>query len=237
MTEKLRIALLASGSGSNLEAVTRGCLDGRVAARPVVALANNPSAYALERARMLDLPTLVADHREHKSRKAHEEHIIELLEPYGPQLLVLAGYMRVVTSTLIDHFAGLWRPRLPGIMNIHPADTRQYQGAHGYEFAMGLLEEAPTRLRETAITVHFVDAGVDTGPIIAQRVVPIHENDTLDDLRERGLKVEHQLYPECVDLYARGELTVETGKVLVYGDPVPKRPTMDALRRIERSFD
>ena len=212
--ETLRIALLASGSGSNLEAVIRGCREGGVAAEPVVALANNPGVLALERARKLDVPALVADHREHRSRAAHERRIIELLEPFAPHLLVLAGYMRIVTPTLIGHFADRFRQGLPGVMNIHPADTRQYQGAHGYEFAMGLLE-GTERLEETRITVHFVDAGVDTGPIIAQRPVPVRPEDTIDDLRERGLAIEHQLYPECVDLYGRGKLSIEAGSVRV----------------------
>jgi phosphoribosylglycinamide formyltransferase-1 len=214
--QTLRIALLASGSGSNLESVIRGCREGRVAAEPVVALSNNPGVLALERAERLGVPALVASHREHKGRAAHERRIIELIEPFEPHLLVLAGYMRIVTPVLIDFFAGRFRPGLPGVMNIHPADTRQYQGAHGYEFAMGLLDGSE-RLAETKITVHFVDAGVDTGPIIAQRPVPVRSEDTIDELRTRGLAVEHQLYPECVDLYGRGKLSIESGRVRIEG--------------------
>lgn len=211
----LRIALLASGSGSNLEAVARACLDGRVRARPVAALSNRPGALALERARRLGLPALVADHREHRSRSEHEARVLELLEPFDPQLLVLAGYMRVVTPRLIDRFEGRFRPGLPGVVNIHPADTRAYQGAHGYEFALGLLPGHPERLSETAVTVHFVDAGMDTGPVVARRAVPVLPGDGLDELRARGLAVEHALYPVSVDLYARGKLELVDGRVRV----------------------
>lgn len=209
----LRFALLASGSGSNLEAILRGCEDGTVSATPVAIISNNPEAYALERARLHGIPTIVVDHRVFSSRQAHEAKTLEALEPFDPELLVLAGYMRIVTPHLIDAFHERYAPGLPGVMNIHPADTMQYQGAHGYEFALGLLREYPQRLEETKITVHFVDNGVDTGPIIAQRSFPIRPDDTLESLRERGLAVEHQLYPECVDLYARNELSINDGDV------------------------
>lgn len=206
--EKLRIALLASGSGSNLEAILSACREGRLSAEPVAVLSNNPETRALERARRYEVPALVADHRRHRRRADHDREVLRLLEPLEPQLLVLAGYMRIVTSALIAPFHGRFRPGLPGVMNIHPADTRRYQGAHGYEFALGLLPAHPERLTQTAITVHFVDPGVDTGPIIAQRPVPVRPDDTLDDLRARGLAVEHQLYPECILRYARGEISL-----------------------------
>jgi phosphoribosylglycinamide formyltransferase-1 len=207
-TDRLRIAILASGSGSNLEAVVRACLEGRVAADAVAALSNRPDALALERARRLGVPAIVADHRALPDRQSHEERIIELLEPFAPHLVVLAGYMRIVTATLIERYHGRFAAGLPGVMNIHPADTRAYQGAHGYEFALGLAKGHRDRLSETKITVHFVDSGVDTGPIIAQRTVPVLPDDTLETLRGRGLEVEHQLYPECVELYARRRLEV-----------------------------
>jgi phosphoribosylglycinamide formyltransferase 1 len=212
---KLRIAILASGSGSNLGALLEGCRDGRVAAEPVAMLSNNPEAFALERGRKAGLPALVADHRAFASREAHEAEILAQLHPYRPDCLVLAGYMRVVTATLIDAFHGRWRAGLPGVINIHPADTRQYQGVHGYEFALGLLKQSPRRLDETKITVHFVDKGMDTGPIIAQRTVPISPNDSIEELRARGLAVEHELYPECVDLYARGRVAIVGEEVKV----------------------
>jgi phosphoribosylglycinamide formyltransferase-1 len=215
--DQLRVAVLASGSGSNLEAILSGCAAGRVRATPVAVLSNVPGAFALERARRFGVPALVADHRAHRSRAAHEARVLELLAPFEPELLVLAGYMRVVTPGLIDAFAARSRRdlALPGVMNIHPADTRLYQGARGYEFALGLLPDHPERLTETKITVHFVDSGVDTGPIIAQGPVPVLPDDTLESLRERGLAVEHQLYPECIDLYATGRLELVEGRVRV----------------------
>lgn len=169
----------------------------------------------LERARRFDVPHYVVDHRDFRSRPAHEEAILEVLEPLEPHCLLLAGYMRVVTATLIDAFHGRWQDNLPGVINIHPADTRAYQGAHGYEYALGLLEKSPQRLTETSITVHFVDKGVDTGPIIAQRPVPIRANDSLEDLKSRGLTIEHELYPDCLELYARKKVTISDGNVTI----------------------
>ncbi len=212
-SEPLPIAILASGSGSNLEAILLACREGRVAARVVAVLSNVSGVLALERARRHGVPALVADHREHSSREAHEKRILDLLAPYEPQLLVLAGYMRIVTTTLLDAFAKNLPGGLPGVINIHPADTRQYQGAHGYEFAMGILPEHSKRLEVTRITVHFVDAGVDTGPIIAQREVPVLPGDDIEALRRRGLAVEHELYSECIDLLGRGHLEIVEGKI------------------------
>jgi phosphoribosylglycinamide formyltransferase-1 len=214
---ELRMAILASGSGSNAEAILKQCREGALPARPMVLVSNNPDAFALTRAKQYDLPALVANHRDHRRRSAHEQRIIELLQPFDVELIVLAGYMRIVTATLIDAFHGRRSPGLPGVINIHPADTAQYQGAHGYEYAMGLLPESPERLEETKITVHFVDTGVDTGPVIAQRPVPIKDDDDIDALRKRGLAVEHELYPTCLRLYAEGRLSLAGGRVVVDG--------------------
>lgn len=210
----MKIAILASGSGSNLEAILRESADGRCAAEPVAVLSNNPGAHALERARKYNIPALLIDHRAYKTRQDHEGAIIDGLAPFEPKAIVLAGYMRMVTTHLIEHFHDR-QLDIPGVLNIHPADTRAYHGAHGYEFAMGLLKKHRQRLRQTWITVHFVDPGMDTGPIIARRPLPIRPGDDLDALRERGLKVEHQLYPWVVDRYARGLIALQNGEVIV----------------------
>ena len=214
MADKLRIAGFVSGGGTNLQAILDGCEDGTIHGEVVVVVSNNPEAHGLKRAKRHGVPTVALDHQHYATREDHERAILAAIEPYGPQVAVLAGYMRVITPLFIDHFHDRVHDR-PGVLNIHPADTRQYQGAHGYEFAMGLLETHPQRLAETKITVHFVDPGVDTGPIIAQRPVPVRPTDTLDDLRARGLAVEHQLYPEVLELYARGKLDLVDGQVVI----------------------
>ncbi|MBN2495753.1 MAG: phosphoribosylglycinamide formyltransferase [Deltaproteobacteria bacterium] len=199
--DKLRVAVFVSGSGSNLQAILDTCAEEGFPAEVAVVVSNREDAYGLVRAREAGVPTVCVPQRGFASREAHEEEILRRLEPHRVELAVLAGYMRVVTPRLIDHFNRL-RPDGHGVVNIHPADTRAYQGAHGYEFALGMLPEHPERLSETRITVHFVDAGVDTGPIIAQRPVPVRADDGLDDLRQRGLAVEHRLYPEVIRMLA-----------------------------------
>lgn len=212
--EKLRMAVFVSGGGSNLQSILDACEAGAIHCEVVVVVSNNPEAYGLKRAKRYGVPTVALHQRRFASREDHERALIAAIAGYRPEVAVLAGYMRVVTPVLIDHFYDRRNDR-PGVINIHPADTRQYQGAHGYEFAMGLLQQQPERLRETKITVHFVDRGVDTGPIIAQRPVPVLAEDTIDDLRARGLAVEQKLFPEVLDLYARGKVRLVDGQVAV----------------------
>ncbi len=214
MIDKKRIAIFISGGGTNMEAIVKACQDGRIPAEPVVVVSNNPDAYGLVRAKNLGVPTVVVDHRGFKERVEHEKEIVRRLEPYMPiDLVCLAGYMRVVTPYLIDYFYNE-ELGLPGVINIHPADTRAYQGTHGYEFALGLIPNS-RRLERTWITVHFVDPGVDTGPIIKQAPVDVLPDDTLDTLRERGLKVEHRIYPEVVRLYVEGKIRLEGDEVRI----------------------
>lgn len=211
MDERLRLAVFISGSGTNLQALIDACARPDFPAQVVVVVSNNPEAHGLTRAAKASIPTVCVPHRGFKSRGEHEAEILRQIEPYSPRVIALAGYMRVVTPVLIDHFNDTARG-LPGVVNIHPADTRAYQGAHGYEFALGLIEGAK-RLAETWITVHFVDSGVDTGIIIAKAPVSVLPNDTLESLRERGLKVEHRLYPEVIRMLAEGRLQIRNGAV------------------------
>ena len=212
MSTRLRLAVLASGGGTNLQSIIDHCRRADFPAEVVAVVSNKSEAYALRRAEQAGLPALSVPHRNFRSREEHEEEILRRLDPYRPELCVLAGYMRVVTPHLLEAFYDRKRKR-PGVINIHPADTRMYQGAHGYEFALGLLAEHPRRLSETKITVHFVDSGVDTGPIILQAPVPVLPGDTLEDLRERGLQVEHQLYPRAIRLLAEDKVRLEDGRV------------------------
>jgi len=214
MSDRGRIAIFISGGGTNMEAIVKACKEGRVPAEPVVVVSNNPDAYGLVRADNLGVPSIVVDHREFEDRVEHEKEVVRRLEAFAPiDLVCLAGYMRVVTPYLLDHFYNK-KLGLPGVINIHPADTRAYQGTHGYEFALGLIPNSE-RLDRTWITVHFVDPGVDTGPVIKQEPVDVHPDDTLDTLRERGLKVEHRIYPEVVRLYVEGKIRLEDGVVTI----------------------
>jgi len=213
MSEKLRLAVFLSGGGTNFEAIAKNCVEGNIHCEVAVVLANRPDAYGLERAKKYGIPTAVVDDREFDSRAAHEAAVEQALAEYDYDLVVLAGYMRLLTGAFIERRFNK-RLGLPGIINIHPADTAAYQGVHGYEFAMGLTKKGP-RLSETKITVHFIDAGMDTGPVIAQRTVPVLPEDTIDDLRARGLKIEWELYSGVLDMIARGKVHWTDGQVTV----------------------
>jgi len=193
-----------------MEAICAAASAGLVGVRVVVVVSDEPGALGLVRAARRGIPALLVDRGLYASRGDHERAILEALGPYAPRMAVLAGYMRIVTPVLLEHFNGDGRL---GVVNVHPADTRAYQGVHGYEFAFGLTKKGP-RLAETLITVHFVDEGMDTGPVIAQARVPVHPDDTLDELKARGLAVEHQLLPRMVDRVARGLVRLEHNRVL-----------------------
>jgi phosphoribosylglycinamide formyltransferase 1 len=204
MSDKLRLAVFLSGGGSNFEAIAKNCAEGKIACQVVVVLANRPDAFGLERGKKLGIPTVCVDDRDFTGRAAHEAAVEEALAPYEFDLVVLAGYMRLLTGPFI-HRHKLGKFGLPGIINIHPADTTAYQGVHGYEFAMGLTGKGP-RLTETKVTVHFIDEGMDTGPVITQRAVPVLPEDDLDALKKRGLEIEWELYSQVLDAIGRGKV-------------------------------
>ncbi len=208
--QRVPVVVFVSGSGSNCEALLAAASAGYCAAEVVAVVSDQPDALGLTRAGRRGVPALGFSPRGYANRGAHEQAILDAIAPYGPRLAVLAGYMRLLTPTLLGWFR---REGRLGVVNIHPADTHAYQGAHGYEFAMGLTPGSPTRRTETHITVHFVDEGMDTGPIISQAAVPVHPDDTLDDLKTRGLAVEHQLFPRVVDDVVRGRVWLEDGQV------------------------
>ena len=214
MADKLRLAVFVSGGGSNLQAILDASAQPDYPVEVVCVVSNDPDAFGLERARKSGVPALGVPHRGFASREDHDRAILMELGEYRPQAAALAGYMRIVTPVLIEFFRDRERG-LPGLLNIHPADTRAYQGAHGYEFALGMLPEHPQRLTQTKITVHFVDAGMDTGPIIRQAPVEIRPEDSLDDLKARGLAVEHRLYPEVIRLYAEERILLRGKQVVI----------------------
>ena len=189
---KQRIAILVSGRGSNMEAILRSAQDGVLAdcAQVVLVFSNNPEAQALPRAAALGVATACIDSRGQK-RDAFDAALLNLLEPHALDYLVLAGYMRILSPVVVRRYAGR-------IVNIHPADTRQHQGLHGYEWAF------EKRLETTKVTVHLVDEGLDTGGILAQRSVDLRGATSLEEVERRGLAVEHRLYGEALaELFRR----------------------------------
>ncbi len=200
--QTLRIGVLVSGNGSNLQAIMDRCANGAIPGRVVCVISNVASAFGLERARRQGIPALHLDHRLFSSRESYDEALVNLLREHGVALVCLAGFMRIVTPVLIDAFPN-------AIMNIHPALLPAFPGLHPQRQA---VEHG---VKVSGCTVHFVDKGTDTGPIICQAAVPVEEGDTADTLAARILVHEHIIYPLAVKLFAEGRLTVEGRKVVI----------------------
>ena len=202
MAKKLRLGVLASGGGSNLQSIIDRCGDGALAGEIALVVSNNPHAGALERARVAGLPWKCIDHRQFAARESFDQAVVASLLEAGVELVVLAGFMRLISQTFLDAFPGR-------IMNIHPALLPAFPGLHVQRKA---LEYGA---RFSGCTVHFVDGGVDTGPVIIQAVVPVLDSDTEDTLAARILKQEHLIYPRAIQLFAEGRLRVEGRRVRI----------------------
>jgi len=203
MTKPLNIGVLVSGSGTNLQSILDACARGDLQARVVCVISNKPDAYALERAKKAGIPGLHLDHRAHSGREAYDEALVASLREFEVELVVMAGFMRIITPVLLEAFP-------MAVMNIHPALLPAFPGLHAQRQAL----EYGTKF--AGCTVHFVDAGTDSGPIIAQAVVPVLEGDTEETLSARIQKEEHRLYPEAIKLFAQGMLEVD-GRIVRVG--------------------
>jgi phosphoribosylglycinamide formyltransferase-1 len=204
MAEKLPIAVLISGSGTNLQSIIDAIAANRLDAKIEVVLSNRADAFGLVRAKNHGIPSEVLDHKSFPSREAYDQAIVDLLRARGVKLVALAGFMRLLSPVFVAAFSNR-------IMNIHPALLPSFPGLHVQKKA---LEHG---VRFSGCTVHFVNEECDEGPIIIQAVVPVVPDDTEEQLAERILKQEHRIYPRAIQLYAQGRLHVVGRKVLVDG--------------------
>ncbi|MCZ6639285.1 MAG: phosphoribosylglycinamide formyltransferase [Candidatus Dadabacteria bacterium] len=195
---KMRVAVFASGSGTNLQAI----IDADIQTIEIaVVFTNNPDAYAIERAKKHNIQVEIIDHKNYKTREEYEKHIIDVLDPYKLNLIVLAGFMRIFSTVFVRAYKNK-------IVNIHPALLPSFPGINAGRQA---LEYG---VKYTGVTVHFVDEGVDTGPIILQSVVEIEDEDTEDTLLEKIHEVEHRIYPKAIELISSGEIEVIGRRVI-----------------------
>jgi phosphoribosylglycinamide formyltransferase 1 len=198
------IGILISGRGSNMLAIAGACRDGAIPARVRVVISNVPGAEGLARASALGIETLVVDQRESRTREEHDLKVVAALRARDVALVCLAGYMRLLSPAFTRELGGR-------IMNIHPGLLPAFPGLHAQRKA------AEHGVRFAGATVHFVDEGLDTGPIILQAVVPVEVDDTEETLSQRILGEEHRIYPEAVRLFFEGRLTIEGRKVRIAG--------------------
>lgn len=209
MTRIVNLGVLVSGSGSNLQSIIDNIEKGALPAKIGVIVSNNPAAFALERARKHGIAAVVIEHAGFADREAYDRRVIDTLQAHGVELVVLAGFMRVLSPLFLRAFP-------MRVMNIHPALLPSFPGTHGQKKAFDY------GVKFSGCTVHFADEGVDTGPIIIQAVVPVYDTDTEETLSRRILKEEHRIYPQAIRLYAEGKLHVEGRKVRVLGHPEPE---------------
>lgn len=203
--DRLRVGVLASGRGTNLQALLDASARPGYPAEVVVVVSDREGAPALERASRGSVPALFLNPKDYPDREAYDRAISERLETHRVDLVCLAGFMRILTPAFVRQWAGR-------CMNIHPALLPAFPGLHAQRQAVEY------GVKVSGATVHFVDEGVDTGPIILQSSVPVLAGDTEDTLAARILVEEHRLYPEAVRLYAEGRLTIVGRRVVVEQD-------------------
>ena len=203
MAEKLKVGVLVSGSGTNLQAI----IDAQAEGLPIEVahvVSSRPDAYGIERAKAAGIPVLVMNKGLYADPRAADEMIADTLKASGVEYVVMAGYMRMVTPVLLDAFPNR-------ILNLHPALLPAFKGAHAIQDAFD------AGVKVTGVTVHFANENYDEGPIIAQRAVIIRETDTVETLEERIHEVEHEMYPQVLSWIADGRMEIlENGKVKIH---------------------
>jgi phosphoribosylglycinamide formyltransferase-1 len=202
MTEKITIGVMVSGNGSNLQSIIDSAEAGKLDAEIACVISNNAKAFALERAKRHQIPAFHLDHRLFPTREAFDTVVVDLLHDHNVQLVVLAGFNRIITSVFLDAFP-------MSLMNIHPALLPSFPGTNAQRHA---LEHG---VKIAGCTVHFVDEGTDSGPIIIQAAVPAFDYDTEETLSARILAEEHKIFPKAIQLFAEGRLSVQGRKILI----------------------
>jgi phosphoribosylglycinamide formyltransferase-1 len=198
----INVGVLASGRGTNLQAIIEAIEEGKIEGRISIVISDNQDAFALKRAEQHNIETQYINFRKFKDREDYDKEIIKFLKEKKVELVVLAGYMRILTP----YFIKVYKNK---IMNIHPALLPSFPGLHAQKQA---VEHG---VKVSGCTVHFVDEGVDLGPIILQKAVEVKDDDTEESLAERILKEEHQIYPRAIQLFCQGRLVIKGRKVFI----------------------
>jgi len=209
MSKPLSIVVLISGSGTNLQAIIDGMQNGKLPINIRAVISNRPDAQGLQRAEKAGIKTVVIDHKQYDSRDSFDAEMQKTIDSYSPELVVLAGFMRILTEDFVEHYLGR-------MLNIHPALLPNFPGINTHERA---IESA---VQEHGASVHFVTTEVDGGPIVMQVRVPVLEGDTAEQLAARVLEREHDIFPEAIRLYAEGKIRMDDNKVLLNGEALPQ---------------
>ena len=207
MSKPLRLAVLISGNGSNLQSIIDAIEQGQLTASIAIVLSNNPQAYGLERAAAHGIDTRVLDHRDYSNREDFDLALRDSLSAIAPDLIVLAGFMRILGETFIDAFAGR-------VLNIHPSLLPAYKGLNTHQRALDNHEP------RHGVSIHLVTAALDDGPILLQGSYPIERGDDAEALQQKGHRLEHQMYPRLLGWFSEGRFRIERDRVYFDGQPL-----------------
>ena len=203
MSDRLALAILISGSGSNLQAIIDSIENGYLDAEIKSVVCNNPQAYGLQRAAKHNLPTQVLDHRDYPDREQYDARLRQYLQSLDLDYIVLAGYMRLLSPAFIDAFEHR-------ILNIHPSLLPAYKGLDTHQRA---LANGETR---HGVSIHVVTAELDDGPVLLQAIYPVTAGDSVEDLQDRGHRLEHQMYPQLLRWISENKLSIDTNGRILY---------------------
>lgn len=202
------VVVLISGSGSNLQAIIDSVEDGKIEGKITAVISNKADAYGLTRAENAGIANHVLSHKDFDSRESYDAEMIKLIDEYKPQVVVLAGFMRILTAEFVQHYTGK-------LINIHPSLLPKYQGLNTHQRAIDAGD------KEHGCSVHFVTEELDGGPVILQAKVPVFEEDDADALAQRVHVQEHLIYPMVVKWMCEGRLTMSNETAFLDGDKLP----------------
>jgi phosphoribosylglycinamide formyltransferase-1 len=208
MPSACNVVVLISGSGSNLQALIDSSRAGDSPVRIRAVISNRADAYGLERAKAAGIDTCVLDHKAFAGREAFDAALVEAIDACEPHLVVLAGFMRILSSDFVRHYAGR-------LLNIHPSLLPKYKGLHTHQRALEAGDG------EHGCSVHFVTEELDGGPLVVQAVIAVRSGDTLDSLAQRVHEQEHLIYPLAVRWFAEGRLRLDAQGAMLDGQPLP----------------
>lgn len=206
---KAKLVVLVSGSGSNLQSFIDQSLSGELPADIAAVICNRPGAFGLERAAKAGIPTELIDHTQYEGREPFDQELIRCIDQYEPDLVILAGFMRILTPGFVQHYSNR-------LLNIHPSLLPKYPGLNTHQRAIDAGDS------EAGATVHFVTEVLDCGANVVQASVPILKDDNAEALAKRILGQEHKIYPLAAKWFVEGRLTIKDNKALLDGDVLPE---------------
>lgn len=206
---KAKLVVLISGSGSNLQSFIDQSLSGELPADIAAVICNRPGAFGLERAAKAGIPTELIDHTQYEGREPFDQELIRCIDQYEPDLVILAGFMRILTPGFVQHYSNR-------LLNIHPSLLPKYPGLNTHQRAIDAGDS------EAGATVHFVTEVLDCGANVVQASVPILKDDSAEALAKRILGQEHKIYPLAAKWFVEGRLTIKNNKALLDGDVLPE---------------